>query len=435
VYDGRDANAAPLFHEIMSEVMTSAPSSSAVVFSTISSMGPEDELCLVLARGRLTSEGRARALELLSTPLRWPVIMERARSHQIFPLVYRTLSDLGFSGVPEAIQSGLRNQYLANALRNQLLAEELARVLSLLGDAGIPVTPLKGVPLALSLFGDLAARVCGDIDILVPPADVVRAIDLILASGYRDEISHPYFSKLALRHGRHFSVVRESRGISFVLEVHWILVQHSSKNAEAVRHLWAETRPQTFFEVPARSLSPEWEFLYLCMHAADHDWQVLKWLVDIHQIVLSGTVNWRRRWRRRKGWSSARPFARRWLCPPFSWEHRCPRTVLRSPAGALAYLSPDSPSRRLPGSDPGFPSSARTHAASGQVGILRDPDFAPKLTDLEFVRFPPSLGFLYYLVRPVRLACKWIFRLSAHVFQNRLMNVGSSEKSRGKVRR
>ena len=108
----------------MSEVMTSAPSSSAVVFSTISSMGPEDELCLLLARGRLTSEGRARALELLSTPLRWPVIMERARSHQIFPLVYRTLSDLGFSGVPEAIQSGLRNQYLANALRNQLLAEE-----------------------------------------------------------------------------------------------------------------------------------------------------------------------------------------------------------------------------------------------------------------------------------------------------------------------
>jgi hypothetical protein len=113
----------------------------------ISSMTPEDELCLLLARGQLTSEVRPRALELLATPLRWPVIMERARSHQVYPLVYRNLSDLAFSGVPEAVQAGLRSLYLANALRNQLLGEELARVLSLLGDAGITVIPLKGVPL------------------------------------------------------------------------------------------------------------------------------------------------------------------------------------------------------------------------------------------------------------------------------------------------
>ncbi len=162
------------------------------------------------------------------------------RSHQVYPLVYRNLSDLGFSGVPEAVQSGLKSLYLANALRNQLLAEELARVLSLLGDAGIPVIPLKGVSLAQSLYGDHAARVCGDIDILVPPGDVIPAIDLILASGYRAEINHPYFSRLALRHGRHFNVVREGQGMSFVLEVHWILVQHFSKNDEAVRDLWAE---------------------------------------------------------------------------------------------------------------------------------------------------------------------------------------------------
>jgi hypothetical protein len=62
------------------------------------------------------------------------------------------------------------------------------------------------------------------------------------------------------------------------------------------------------------------------------------------------------------------------------------------------------------------------------LGYFATAVFAPKRTDLEFVRFPPSLGFLYYLVRPVRLACKWIFRLSAHVFQNRLMNVGKQRE-------
>ena len=391
--------------------MTSAPSSSAVVSSVVPSMTPEDELCLLLARGQLTSEVRARALELLSTPLRWPVIMERARSHQVYPLVYRSLSDLGFSGVHEAIQSGLRLQYLANALRNQLLAEELARVLSLLGDGGIPVIPLKGVPLALSLFGDPAARVCGDIDILVPPGDATRALELILASGYRAEIDHPYFSKLALRHGRHFSVAREAQGISFVLEVHWILVQHSSRNTDAVRDLWAEARPQTFFEVPARSLSPEWEFLYLCLHAADHDWQVLKWLVDIHQIVLAGTVDWRKTMEEAERLELG-PVIRQTLavsalllgtplpaeCSPASLPERL-RTFPQIP------LPEDSPEATL-----AFRHLRVLTRPLDKLGYFATLIFAPKLADLELVRFPRYLGFLYYVIRPVRLAGKWARR-------------------------
>ena len=67
-----------------------------------------------------------------------------------------------------------------------------------------------------------------------------------------------------------------------------MLVQHCSRDGVAVGDLWAEARPQTCFGAPAFSLSPEWEVLYLCLHAADHDWQMLKWLVDIHETVSSG---------------------------------------------------------------------------------------------------------------------------------------------------
>ena len=174
--------------------------------------------------------------------------MERAYSHQVYPLVYRNLLEFGFPGVPEAVQAELKGLYLANALRNQLLAEELARLLGLLGEAGIRVVPLKGVTLAQSLYGDAAARVCADIDMLVPPENLAQAMDLILASGYSTEHSDPFFSKLVLRHGRHHEVVREGRGLSLRLEVHWILVQHSSNNDEAVRDLWAEARPQNILE-------------------------------------------------------------------------------------------------------------------------------------------------------------------------------------------
>src|ERR1035441_7453542 len=269
----------------------------------------EDQLCLLLSRGQLTPDEQAQAREFLAAPVQWPLLLERAYTHQVYPLVYRNLRQLGFPavpdavaaelkvgffaparrrGVPDAFQAELKVGFFANALRNQLLAEELVRLLGLLGEAGISVIPLKGVTLAQSLYGDADSRVCSDIDILVPPANVTQALGLILASGYRDDFRNRFFSKLTLRHGRHYDLW----GPSFLLELHWQLVQHSSRNDEAIKDLWAEARPETFFGAPALSLSPEWELLYLSIHAADHAWQSLKWLSDIHQIASSAPVDW-----------------------------------------------------------------------------------------------------------------------------------------------
>jgi hypothetical protein len=64
----------------------------------------EDQLCLLLARGKLNSEERARVLQFLRTPVQWPLLLERAYSHQVYPLVYRSLLDLGFLGVPEEVR-------------------------------------------------------------------------------------------------------------------------------------------------------------------------------------------------------------------------------------------------------------------------------------------------------------------------------------------
>jgi Uncharacterised nucleotidyltransferase len=387
------------FGEIMPETMTPA---------MVLSMTPEDQLCLLLARGQVTPEVRTRVLQFLATPLQWPLILERAYSHQVYPLLYRNLRDLGFPGVPEVVQAELKGPFLANALRNQLLAEELARLLSLLGEAGIRVVPLKGVALAQSLYGDTWARVCVDIDILVPPANVVQAIDLLLATGYRTEFSDPYFAKLALRHGRHYDVVREDRGISFLLEVHWILVQHSSKNNEAVDDLWAEARPQSLFGRPAFSLSPEWEFLYLSMHAADHEWRSLKWLVDIHEIVSSGLVDWQQTIKKAEEFEIDLAIGQTLAACSLLLETPLPADYppVSLPTGARLF-----PYTRVPVAD------AKSAFAFRHMRLLKRPLdklryiattlFAPKLTDRDFLPLPPPFGFLYYLIRPLRLACKW----------------------------
>lgn len=254
----------------------------------------EDRLCLLLCRGQLTLDEQARAREFLTDPLQWSLLLERAYTHDVYPLVYRNLRQLDFSAVPQMVQTELKRAYLVNALRNQLLAEDLARLLDLLSDAGIPVIPLKGVALAESLYGDQDARVCTDIDLLVPPAHCHRAIEVILAAGYPDVYRDAFFRKLALRHGRHYSFQRDAAGRSTLVELHWRLWQFSSRDNDIVEDLWAEARPRHSCRAPAYTFSPDWEFLYLALHAADHCWQGLKWLVDLHQLCTCRPPDWRR---------------------------------------------------------------------------------------------------------------------------------------------
>src|SRR5437016_4110975 len=113
-------------------------------------MAPEDQLCLLLLRWELSPDVERRALELLASPLGWQLLLERARAHEVLPLLYRNLEALGFAGVPEPVRAELADAYGNNAIRNVLLAKEVARVLALLGEAGVPVMPLKGTALAES---------------------------------------------------------------------------------------------------------------------------------------------------------------------------------------------------------------------------------------------------------------------------------------------
>jgi hypothetical protein len=51
-------------------------------------------------------------------------------------------------------------------------------------------------------------------------------------------------------------------------------------------------QPQEFYGVRAWNLTPEWEFVFLALHAASHKWSGLKWLTDIHELCESATVDW-----------------------------------------------------------------------------------------------------------------------------------------------
>ena len=390
-------------------------------------MSPEDELCLLLARGQLSPEGQERALGLLESPLRWDLLLERAREHQVFPLLYRSLRALDFQGVPDAARAQLRAAFRMNALRNAFLAGELARVLRLLNESGVPVVPLKGVTLAESLYGDSALRVCFDIDILVPPSEALRARRLILAHGYTSPFTEEFFANHQFHTGAECPLFPEKQALSYLLEVHWTLLQHSRKDDQAMQDLWSQARPKDFFGVPAYGLTPEWEFLYLAWHAAYHKWHTLKWLVDIHELCVSAHIDWQQ----------VREKAER-----FELDLVVGPTLTACSSLFGTPVPANFPFRALPAGVHLFPTSLAPSEVwkaplfypwllkrpSERLRCLAEMFFVPKLADYRFVQLPPSLSFLYFFLRPPRLTCKWSWQLLSAGFRRLRQGLRFSSK-------
>jgi hypothetical protein len=366
---------------------------------------PEQRSLRFLARGDLTREDEASVLGLLDQPLDWRVVAQQACDHGVFPTVARNLRRLGWPGVPEEIRDDLQASERLNALRNTLLGRGLRDILERFGRAGIPVIPLKGVGLAESLYGDVALRVCSDVDILVPRRAVGHALELLWTGGF--ESADRYETGVAeidrlLCSNMEFCLVSPAAGFRYLLELHWDLAWRWRGDFEMVDHLWSDARRGTVLGADAWTLTPEWELLYLALHAARHRWSALKWLVDIHEICIRGGFDWQgvEDRARRHGVERALHLtlaACRMLLgtplPPALEGHAPPRrlrVLCGGPVTIGGWLEPLSAVRLF-----SRPGDRRRYL--GRL-LLR-----PTLAEWSLVRLPFSLRFLYYGLRPLRL--------------------------------
>jgi len=368
-------------------------------------LAPEDELCLLLSRSRLSPDVERRALELLSSPLRWPQVLEHTYHQQILPLLFHRLQALQFPGVPEAVVTELGSAFRRNAMRNVVLADELARVLRLLAAAGIPVLPLKGVFLAESLYGNPDLRVCADTDILVPPKFFPATLGLLEAENYHSSIGHPRMLGLLARYEKDCGLMRQDRSWSFPLQVHVGLIWGGPVEHSLLEQVWAEAVRKDIHGAPALALSAEWEFLYLAVHAARHGLAPLKWLVDIDQLCSSGSVDWESASRkaRRLGWEKIIRQVLGACGSLLDTPIPAPFSVPKGPA-PCAIPQPETSRLHIPRDL--FFSVRLLRSSKEKLRYLAVRLFVPTAGDYRFLPLPTSLFFLYGVLRPVRLACQ-----------------------------
>ncbi len=372
-------------------------------------LSPGDQLCLLLARARFSPELAKPEIERLATA-NWDTLFEHAWAHGLIPLVYHRLQELDFPGVPPQIRRELTDAFGINAIRNEVLTQELIHVLADLGEAEIPVIPLKGVALAESLYGDVALRICADLDILIRPEDFERGLRVLRSAGYRDAFAAPPSLRLLARLGRDCALVREDGRWIYPLQVHCGLVWGGPPERGILAEIWARASVRIFQGAPISALSPADEFLYLAVHAARHGLSTFKWITDLDWIVNHRELDWQvvLNETRTLGWYAAVGTSLAACASLFGTPVPEPLTEICSPAQV-----------RLHKSEPGSLEILRQTvfvvrllpSLSKRILFIATRLFIPTAADSGFVRLPSAFFFLYFLLRPCRLmftALKWL---------------------------
>jgi hypothetical protein len=141
--------------------------------------------------------------------------------------------------------------------------------------------------------------------------------------------------------------------------------------------------------------------------AVDHEWRSLKWLIDIHEIVSATPIDWQKVAEKAEQFELSLPIRQTLAVSSVLLGTPLPSyySPAELPEGVKLYPY-DPPSEEAENALT-FRHLRLLHRPWDKVRYFSSILFAPKCTDLEFLRLPPLLGFLYYLIRPVRLAGKW----------------------------
>ena len=385
---------------------------------------PEVELLLSCARTQMDAENALQVQALVQTGLDWNVLLSMAGRNGMTPLLFKHLRDHSLEGIPKYVLGYLRDYYRHNAVRNLLLIETLLDLLDQFKLEGIKAIPFKGPVLAASLYGDLALREFGDLDILIRRHDLFRANELLISLGFQPEFQSPS-KKEALYLQCEHSFSHEAAGT--LVDLHWTLEPTYFSFASDLEALWGRLESVSLEGREISSLCPQDLFTALCIHGARHAWERLDWICDLGEFLCIHTdMDWYRlleqaHSRGCKRMISLGLYLARELLGVDITEKLGNQLqvdhVVRSLADQVyerLFLQTNDEDRLL---ERRYSYVRTMDRFRDRIRHCYDLLITPTPLEWELLRLPASLFFLYYLIRPMRLAAKYMtapMRLISH---------------------
>jgi hypothetical protein len=250
----------------------------------------EVELLLACSRPQMDSEKATRICALLKEEMDWAWIIKAARTHGVMPLLYRHLKAACPGAVPPEIYLDLQKGYLLNTRRNLILARELLGIIQALSEKGIEAVPFKGPALSLMAYGDITYRSFSDLDIMVRKEDVLLAKDILISRGYKPQVSFTAKQERnILKNVCEYNFVRENP--SLLVEIHWRF-HNDFYSVPASDGIWSRLESVNLEGKPIPSFCANDLVLVLCSHAARHEWSQMKFVSDFAGLISGRQINW-----------------------------------------------------------------------------------------------------------------------------------------------
>jgi hypothetical protein len=362
---------------------------------------------------------------LLRRSLDWEYLLEMGAEHRMLPLVYWHLTSASSEAVPENILSQLRHGFRTNKLRALLLAKELLDLHKLFERRKIPIIPYKGPVLAASVYGDLGLRMSGDLDLLIRVQDVPEAKEMLVLRGYKptpwktDTRLTPNQEAAFLRFEREYPFEHCDSGIG--VELQWGVTDRHFPFSLGMEFMKERLQRVSLGGGTVPSFAPDVMLLILCVHASVHHWERLQWICDVAEMIrVCQKMDWNCVMERAAALGSERMLllglhlAHELLgadIPENAW-----RRIKADPAvGALAaevyagLFQKHVESRGILEGSLFRSFHYRMHERRrDRFKYTLHTMIDPNLADWDRYPLPERLFPLYYVIRPVRLVCKYV---------------------------
>jgi hypothetical protein len=378
-------------------------------------MRPEEELLLRAARSYFDPNAVPLLRSVAQQPLDWNYAIQIAESHGLLPLLSRQVEAYCAGRVPAAAFGNLQSRCREISVRMLLLTRELIEVLRLFRAGGIASVPYKGPALSALLYGDHALRQSDDLDLMIPAEGVWRAIELLESQGFRP-CPPLRREQLAAYFRTECDMVFAHSKPGLFIDLHWALVPPYHGYYFQAAELWDRLESMDLLGEKIDLLSPDSNLTALCLHGSKHMWARLGWVCDIAALLQP---------RRGLDWERVLFRARTWRCERvlllgLSMAHDLLDAGLPAQVASLSRARPEiivlaqhARKRLFEGRQPGFWALTcfRLRLIDGPVARIRyciHRLLFPSYNDLEWIRLPESLSFLYFILRPIRLTVAWV---------------------------
>jgi hypothetical protein len=232
-------------------------------------------------------------------------LAEAAAFHGVAPAVHRALG--GGDAVSTDVTDALRDEFLRVVMTRQQVLADLADITSTLGSAGVEFLVVKGPSLAEVVYPDPLLRAYHDLDLVVRPAHLPRAVDALEGDGHV-LVDANWDLLLARRPGE----VHLTAPAGTVVDLHWNLLNAPDQRERCgvrTEDLFDRSVESVLGASSVRTLAPVDRLVYVALHACSSGGDRLVWVNDVGLCAGVESLDWSEVEARAAEWKVRTPLA------------------------------------------------------------------------------------------------------------------------------